>query len=89
MRRGMVREYRRRTGQALGLRDLALYAAYVLLDVPDANAAISAAHGTTRSIYAKNSRLRVRLVLKFNPSSACFMRQIVAASSCPRHQAWT
>ncbi len=32
----------------------------------------SSRHGTTSSISSKNTALRVRLVLKFSPSSACF-----------------
>jgi len=41
----------------------------------------SAGQGTTRSICARNSRLRVRLVVRFRPRSACFMDPIVAAQS--------
>lgn len=37
------------------------------------------AHGTTRSISARNSRLRVRLVVR--PRSACFMAQILDAQT--------
>ena len=35
--------------------------------------AISADHGTTRSMSWRNSRLRVFLVDRFNPRLACFM----------------
>ena len=41
--------------------------------------ASSSVHGTTRSICARNSRLRVRLVLRFNPSSVCCMGVMIAA----------
>src|SRR6218665_516368 len=41
--------------------------------------ATNAAHGTTRSISARNSRLRVRFVVRFRPRSACFMAQIFSA----------
>jgi len=34
--------------------------------------ATSSRHGTTNSISSRNTALRVRLVLKFSPSSACF-----------------
>jgi DNA-binding transcriptional LysR family regulator len=37
----------------------------------------STAHGTTRSISSKNSRLRVFLVDRFRPSPSCFMVRIV------------
>ena len=43
---------------------------------PGANGATKAtrsAHGTTRFISSKNSRLRVRLVVRFRPRSVCFM----------------
>ncbi|MCY1311198.1 hypothetical protein D9M70_614770 [compost metagenome] len=39
------------------------------------------AHGTTRFISSRNSRLRVRLVDKFSPRSACFMRYMLAGST--------
>jgi hypothetical protein len=32
----------------------------------------SSRHGTTNSISSRNTALRVRLVLRFSPSSACF-----------------
>ncbi len=32
----------------------------------------SSRHGTTSSISSRNTALRVRLVLRFSPSSACF-----------------
>src|SRR3954447_10048896 len=38
----------------------------------------STAHGTTRSISSKNSRLRVFFVERFRPSPSCFMLAIVA-----------
>ncbi|KQP23489.1 hypothetical protein ASF43_06440 [Pseudorhodoferax sp. Leaf267] len=44
---------------------------------------ISAAHGTTRSISARNSRFRVRLVVRFRPRSACSMAQILQRLSSP------
>jgi hypothetical protein len=34
---------------------------------------LGALHGTTRSICARNSRLRVRLIARFSPRSACFI----------------
>ena len=34
--------------------------------------AMSSHHGTTSSISSKNTALRVRPVLRFSPSSACF-----------------
>ena len=37
--------------------------------------ATDSAHGTTRSISSKNSRLRVRLVLRCRPRSACFIAE--------------
>ena len=48
--------------------------------------ATSVAQGTTRFISSRNSRLRVRLVERFNPRSACFIDQIVArrSASCNR-----
>ncbi|SPD37293.1 protein of unknown function (plasmid) [Cupriavidus taiwanensis] len=39
------------------------------------------AHGTTRFISSRNSRLRVRLVDKFSPRSVCFMRHMLAGST--------
>ena len=43
-----------------------------------------AAHGTTRSISARNSRLRVRLVVRLRPRSACFMAHDFLSSSARR-----
>ena len=47
----------------------------------------SACQGTTRSISSRNSRLRVRFVVRFSPRSACFMAHTVHHITSGRRQA--